>query len=342
MAHDGNDAISPWFRDAEELGEFIGIRFGRLAPGETEPEWTYMRHAEFDGIGGLAEILRRRGAELNRLMQIKYPLASSWTPFIKALPKYLKKRRRLKWLPLERGPIVMDVAQSPPLAIAWHVFDETTTTHIRRVCRKAGVTVNSFLVKHLTKAIRPFLEDQSSVVPWMIPVNLRGKVLRENDTTNYSSYIGVKVSSYETLQDVHRNIYAALGRREHWANWHSYQLSRILTSRMRKALITRGLAISEWFLGGFSNLGDWDPDKQIRMPACQGAWLFSPPVLRVQLVGAGCVTFQNRLSLTIQAHPDLTNSSSVPRAWIGNWVKEIEMDLNSLLEESIAVSHCAA
>ena len=335
------DPIAPWFLALEELGEYIGIRFGRVPPGTDRPEWIFLRHAEYDGIGGFAEILRKRGAELCRLPHMKYPSDPSLSWLLRTLPKYLTPRRRVKWRELSQGP-AFDTKSGPPPSVAWHVFDETTTTLIRRACRRSGFTVNSFLLKHLTKAIRPFLEDQSSVVPWMIPVNLRGKVLRENDTTNYSSYIGVKVSSYETLQDVHRNIYAALGRREHWANWHSYQLSRILTSRMRKALITRGLAISEWFLGGFSNLGDWDPDKQIRMPACQGAWLFSPPVLRVQLVGAGCVTFQNRLSLTIQAHPDLTNSSSVPRAWIGNWVKEIEMDLNSLLEESIAVSHCAA
>src|SRR5579859_89251 len=336
------DAISPWFRDAEELGEYIGIRFGRVVPGQSEPEWIFLRHAEYDGIGGLAEILRRRGAQLSRLLQLKYPLEPSWSPFIRSLPKYLRKRQKLQWVPLERGPSVIGSAQKPPQAVAWHVFDEQTTTHVRRVCRKAGVTVNSFLLKHLTKAIRPFLQDQSSVVPWMIPVNLRGKVLRDSDTSNYSSYVGVKVKSFETLQDVHHNIYAALGRGEHWANWNSYQLSRILGSATRKSLIRKGLAISEWFLGGFSNLGDWDSDRLIRNSGCQGAWLFAPPVLRFQLVGAGCVTFQNRLSLTIQAHPDLTNSPAVPRAWISNWVKEIEMDITSLLEEPLPISHCAA
>ena len=44
----------------------------------------------------------------------------------------------------------------PPPAVAWHVFDELATLQMRRVCRMAGVTINSFLLKHLTKAIRPF------------------------------------------------------------------------------------------------------------------------------------------------------------------------------------------
>ena len=83
----------------------------------------------------------------------------------------------------------------PAQAYAWHVFDEAATTQIKRVCRKTGVTVNSFLLKHLTKAIRPRLEDQSSVVPWMIPINIRGKVDRGRDTDVHTSYVGVQGSA---------------------------------------------------------------------------------------------------------------------------------------------------
>jgi hypothetical protein len=90
----------------------------------------------------------------------------------------------------------------------------------------------------------------------------------------------------------------------------------------------------EWYLGGFSNLGDWDAEKKITAPDCLGGWVFTPPVLRCQLLGAGCVTFQNRLSITIQVHPELTTSSAVPEAWVKNWVKEIEMDLSSVLSDA--------
>lgn len=321
-----SDPIAPWFNAAEELGEYIGIRFGRIPPGQTEPEWIFLRHIDFDGIGGLAEILRKRDAVLDRLSQMKHPVAPSWFSLLKCLPKYLKPRHQLEWDSL-KGERRASTVSEPPKAVAWHVFDEATTTEIRRVCRKAGVTVNSFLLKHLTKAIRPFLKDQSSVVPWMIPVNLRGKVSRERDTANFSSYVGMKVKSYETVHDVHQNIYAALESGEHWANWHAYQLGRFANNAVRKYLISTNRAMSQWNLGSFSNLGDWDPEKKISQADCQGSWLFTPPVLRCQLVGAGCVTFQNRLSLAIQIHPELTTNSDVPRTWVENWVKEIEIDL---------------
>jgi len=323
------DAISSWFIAGEQLGEYIGIRFGRLAPGASDPEWMFLRHTDFDGIGGLAEILRRRGAEVDRLPQIKYPLSPSRRFLLRALPQYLSRKRRLAWRPLERGPAQNSHPQ-PPSAVAWHLFDEGATTRVRRVCRKGGVTVNSFLLKHLTKAIRPFLADQSSVVPWMIPVNLRGKVDRGRDTANHTSYVAVRVKSYETVHDIHQNIYSALGRGEHWANWQVYQLGRFLTAGMRRYIAGSDLAFSQWNLGGFSNLGDWDPEKKITRADCLGGWLFCPPVLRCQLVGAGCVTFQNRLGLTLQTHADLTNDPAVPRAWVQDWVKEIEIDLVSV------------
>src|SRR5688572_17783885 len=169
MATIKTDPIRPWFNAVEELGEFIGIRFGQVSPGQSEPEWMFLRHVDFDGIGGFAELLRQRGANLPRLPQIKHPRNPSWVPLLRALPKFLKPRRRVQWRPMKRETQVNGSSQ-PPKAVAWYVFNEATTTQIRRACRNKAFTINSFLLKHLTKAIRPFLEDESSDVPWMIPV----------------------------------------------------------------------------------------------------------------------------------------------------------------------------
>ncbi|MDB6021938.1 MAG: hypothetical protein JWQ04_1795 [Pedosphaera sp.] len=335
MAEKAFDPIRSWFLAAEELGEYIGIRFGRIPPGATEPEWIFLRHTDFDGIGGFADILRQRGASLTRLAQLKHPSNPSWMPFIKSIPKLMKSRHPLEW-GIPAGKTATTTNSKPPPAVAWHVFDEAETTRIRRACRKGGVTVNSFLLKHLSKAVRPCLKDESSAIPWMVPVNLRGKVVRERDTSNYSSYVGVKICSYETVHDVHQKIYNALGRGEHWANWYAYESGRLLGKGMKKRFVATGRCMPEWYLGGFSNLGDWDAEKKITQHGCLGGWVFTPPVLRCQLVGAGCVTFQNRLSLTVQAHPELTTDVAIPQGWIQDWVREIEMDLSSVLSDAVA------
>src|SRR2546430_14476508 len=105
MSEKTTDPISPWFIAAEKLGEYIGIRFGHVTVGASRPEWIFLRHTDFDGIGGFAEILRRRGAELDHLPQIKYPAGPSWFWLLRALPKYLRPRRRVKWASMERGPV---------------------------------------------------------------------------------------------------------------------------------------------------------------------------------------------------------------------------------------------
>src|ERR1700730_6780435 len=97
MAETALDYIQSWFVAAEELGEYIGIRFGRIPPGATQPEWIFLRHTDFDGIGGFADILRQRGAALPKLAQLKHPSNPSWMPLIKSIPKLLKSRHPLAW-----------------------------------------------------------------------------------------------------------------------------------------------------------------------------------------------------------------------------------------------------
>ncbi|MDB6026473.1 MAG: hypothetical protein JWM68_2696 [Verrucomicrobiales bacterium] len=332
------DPIKPWFKSAQDSGEYIGIRFGRIPTGSTTPEWIFLPHSEVDGIGGFADILRKRGVDLCRLPQIKHPSEPSRLAVLKTFPKFLQPRRKLKWRTLD-GATRLSTATEEPTAVAWHVFSETTTTQIRRVCRKANITVNSFLVKHLTKAIRPYLQDEAAIVPWMIPVNLRGKITRDSDVDNHSSFITLRVASYDTLRDVHKKIYAQLAAGNHWANWFAYDSSRFLSPGIIRYLVDSEKYMPVWHIGSFSNLGDWDAEKSITQKGCDGDWLFCPPVLRVQHLGTGCMTFQNRLSLMIQAHPELTTSPAAPKAWVQNWVKEIEMDLASILAERGSAIH---
>lgn len=323
------DPIRAWFLSLQETGEFIGIRFGRIPPGASQPEWTYLPHSDVDGIGGFAQILRQRGVDLPRLPQIKQPSPpSAWT-ILRHLAKFIRPRRRLKWRRIE-GPSEAGDSASAPKAVAWHTFDESQTTQIRRVCRQASITVNSFLLKHLARAIGPCLEEPAATIPWMVPVNMRGGIDRARDVENHSSYIPVAVASRDTAHDVHRKVYEGFQRGDHWANWHSFGSSRFLPAGVRRFLIRIEMATAEWNIGGFSNLGEWDPECRIDHPELAGTWLFAPPVLRCQQLGTGCVTFQNRLSLLMHAHPELTINPADTKRWLENWVKEIQIDVASL------------
>jgi hypothetical protein len=317
-----SDPIRPWFEALESMGEFIGIRFGHLKPGSGEVEWHFLRHTDYDGIGAFAKLLRDRGAVLPNLPQITHPAALSWTSFLRSVPQLLGPRRRLEWKPLPTGPAAAPGSPSP--AVAWHVFDEEQTSKIRRTARGSQVTVNSLLLKYLDRAVRPALQDPSVGIPWMVPVNMRGKADQPVDTANHSSYVAIRVFASEGVREVQEHIYESLAKGRHCANWKAFDATRFTSPAMKCRLIRADRATSQWNLGSFSNLGVWDADKRIDAPGCQGIWLFAPPVLEIQRIGAGCVTFQGRLSLTLHLHPELSTAPEVPAEWMRRWVREIE------------------
>jgi NRPS condensation-like uncharacterized protein len=111
-------------------------------------------------------------------------------------------------------------------------------------------------------------------------------------------------------------------------------MSRVMTPGIRRWVVRNELCTPQFNLGSFSNLGNWDPEKRFSGPKITGDWLFCPPVLKMQTMGAGCVTFQGRMTLTVQAHAFLTTDSSVTQSWIRNWVQCIETDLRNILGEA--------
>lgn len=319
------DPIKPWFDVLEEMGEYTGIRFGQVDEKSGCVDWHDLPHSDYDGIGGFAKLLRDRGAAECELPKIPHSAKEGWGSFIKSIPSLLAPRRRLK---LNAGTKRGEMCNTePPSAVGWHVFSESETILVRKAARYYGVSVNSMLLRHLDKAIRKSLDDPSVTMPWMVPVNLRGKIIRSDDTANHSSYIGIKLRPTSSFVDVHRKIYQRLNQGQHWANWKSYALGSMMSKKLKKKLVAKDRATSQWNVGGFSNLGVWDSREEISRDACPGPWLFSPPVLECQRIGAGCVTFQNRLSLMIQAHPLLTIDSSVTQRWMEDWVNHIRIDL---------------
>lgn len=310
------------------MDEFIGIRYGRIDPETDKVDWHFKPHSSFDGIGGFANIFTEFGADLGSLPKITHPARQSILPLLKLMPRFVKLRKVLSWAKSLNVTPDMSKADVPGKCVSWHVFTRDETNKIRRLSRRSGVTVNSILMKHLDKSVRQSLEDPSVTVPWMIPVNMRGKIFREDDPFgNYSSYITASIASYDRVQDIHKNIHAKLIKGEHWAHWKSYELTHTLPESVKKTLISKNLATSQWNIGSFSNLGVWDSDELIKDKYLSAPWLFAPPTLRCQQIGAGCITYQNQLSLTIQAHPELSNSSALADVWMKDWVEQIKLDL---------------
>jgi hypothetical protein len=281
---------SEWFRASEAAGDFMGIRYGRVPGGAGEVEWSFVSHMECDGIGGFARMLRGRGVETGKLPQTKHPCRGVITPLWNLWRDSRKQQEcavRSDWL-LPGGAAE---------AVAWHLFTAEETREMLTRCRCLGVTVNSFLLKHLDQAIRPGIRKPGARIRWLIPVNLRGEIQSADDTANHVSGVEVRIAPDDNAAAIQTQILRRLERGEHRANHLLLMAGGMLSHAAKVRYLRKDRAKPAGNIGSFSNLGVWDVNV-----ATGDGWVFCPPVVTGQLVGAGCVTFQGRLGLAIQGH----------------------------------------
>jgi len=204
--------------------------------------------------------------------------------------------------------------------VAWHLFSDTETADILGKCRLERVTVNSLLLKRLDQVIRPEIRRPHLRIPWMIPVNLRGDINYADDTENHVSCVEVSIAPDDSAQRIQSQILRRLMRGEHRANHLLLGLGKFLSHQAKVKILKKQRSKTAGNIGAFSNLGVWDPGKRIKT---DDSWLFCPPVVTGQLLGAGCVTFQNRLGLTIQGQSGSISSPDIVTGWMKRWVEGI-------------------
>ena len=122
------------------------------------------------------------------------------------------------------------------------------------------------------------------------------------------------------MEEIQQQIRSRLERGEHRANLLLLGLGRFLSHDSKVKFLTEDRSKPSGNIGAFSNLGVWDSEKNM---ANEDSWLFCPPVVKGQLLGAGCVTFQNRLGLAIQPHPSMPSSRDIATDWMKRWVDGI-------------------
>lgn len=295
----------------------MGIRYGRLSEGSTEPEWLFVSHCECDGVGGFARLLREHGASLERLPETKHSCGGIIGPIWR---KFRDDRSDKECANRTDWQLSEPSKTGPPKAVAWHLFTEAETQALRERCRREGVTVNSFLLKHLDQAVRPDIKRSTAPISWMIPVNLRGDINHDDDTSNHVSYVEPQITESDSVKDIQLNIHRLLERGEHRCHYILMVLGKFLNHDSKVRLIKRYRIKTTANIGAFSNLGVWDSEKSIRT---HDSWLFCPPVSGAALLGAGCITFQGQLALTIQAHPSLADTPEVAQDWMMRWFSSV-------------------
>jgi hypothetical protein len=308
------DWVAEVFSAMRDCGEDISIVYGHKSEATTqaEPRWFERPHDEFDGMSGLASLLRAQGFRVEKLPVLRNDYFSFWQGlrgFFAVLPA-LKIYRR-QWRQFDGGrPVTF---RSVSKRLAWRLLTEAQTLQVMAEAKSAGVTVNTYLLFHLDAAVSSRLTQPSSSRRWMIPVNLRGCVTRHEENAPHMSFLAVDLHRGESARQIQAQIDSLRARACHWGAWIALHAGKLLGAQgMRRDVRMRERKQHGW-TGIFSNLGVWN------VPG-SGSWIFCPAVWRAQPVGAGCLTMNGRMALSLQLHEgfgaDLRTANAVLDDWL--------------------------
>jgi hypothetical protein len=282
-----------------------------------EPEWFFLPHARFDGLGGLAHVLRNTFRREIVLPSSK-ERTPSWLARVVAAVRCLVRRypRPMLWREEDARWEASSVERAAPTAFAWALLSEEETSAVREHARARGVSLNAWLLHGLTQATLPRLVPNSGLIEWIVPLNMRGTVTTAHDTANAAWTVDVVFEPAAEPRAVDAAIRRQVERRAHWGAFQLMSLLRYLRPSVLRDVAGREMLVRKH--GCFSNMGMLGAADDAS-GAPREWWMAFNPVLRSRPVGAACLTWERRLALTLQLHPALARDPVVARTWLDDW-----------------------
>ncbi|MGQ0635458.1 MAG: hypothetical protein ACT4QC_12660 [Planctomycetaceae bacterium] len=310
------DCLGQGFSILEEAVGPINIALGSLHDDGARIEWTSCPHREFDGLGALAEHLRRRGNNVPALPSLSRPAPPAGLSRCRLTLASFNRRDRgcvVHWRWPER-------AIADESAAGWRLFSRAETLELFRRSERDGVSPNSLLLATLNAAVPPLLAKPPAHRYWMVPVNMRGGVRLPRDTANHTAALVVKLAATDTSRQVHEQIRSQLARNLHWRSWFRLSLARHLPQRVLRKVVIRDYFSELPQIGTFSNLGVWPPaNARLTTGDRDVHWLFCPPALRTNPIAAGAVVCQGRLGLMIRLAPQIGAPARCAQQCVDFW-----------------------
>lgn len=310
----------------EAIGDPSPIQFGQVRGAAVE--WTDLPHARFDGVGGIAHLLRARGLKVSPLptaTRLERPGFWSRVWGVLRHDPSGDKKPRVAWKSFDPGR--RQQGPKPPPA-AWRLLTKEQTDRLAARAEAEGASTNSVLLAALDGVVAPRLTANEAPSLWMVPVNMRGPVTRPRDTQNQSSYLPVSVPRGASPAVVHAEVKRLLADRVHWSVWFQVESGRWVGRKFyEKAIRSYYARPGHPWLGAFTNLGAWPLEGDESPPGVDDVdgWLVAAPVFKTIPLASGVMTWKGRLGLTLRAHPALTEDQTQVEGWLTAWVDSLKV-----------------
>lgn len=306
------DYIGMWYRARVRHGIGDDIRYGLIDPDSGEVSWRILPHSKFDGIGGVAHLLRGRGVEPATLPTLR---ESGVPSFWQLVPGLLSGRDRAPE-PRWNKPVPPAVASEPVFGVSWAGRAETDM--IRRNARELGISPAMLLFWGLHQVVIRRLLREGARGNWFFPVNMRGPVRLASDEMNHSSGFYISLDGDWTPMELRDHIRSELRRQRHWLMWYQARVGRWVG----QAGVNR---LYDWmspganYLGSFSMLGEWRQDMTAAGWPARSLLCFCGPGSPAHPVSNGAMIWNGRLTLMLQFHPVLGLGQQMLDACLHDW-----------------------
>lgn len=310
------DWIGHWFTLVEKTGEHSNIVFGNAKDCE-EPRLFVLPHAKYDGASGFIHLLRQTG-QLHEDVLPKLPkrerpsLLIQIREALKIVVSCPLKPR--KWI-MKNDAWKRGISSNESTAYGWTTLNKEESAQAVANSKASGVSLNSWLLTCLAQSVEPNLEPGKRPSIWMVPVSIHENISVDLKPQNQSSYFDVDIRHPVEAAQVENEVRRKVSNHAHWGAWLLLSLGKYLGEWvMRLMVATNPKNVPK--TGIFTNVGNWSGPSQ---KDGDGIWFVVPPVVDFQPFGAGALTWNSQIGLTVRLHPCLTADAAVANKILADW-----------------------
>jgi hypothetical protein len=302
------------FLAAEELGEVMLMRYGRVDDAGELVEWDFVPHVLFDGLGGYAHMLKTyEGHEMGLVKgrETKPPPLGKILAALRdalAREKLSPHRPAVPWKRYERGAI-----PGIPRAVGWAVLNEEES---KLLAARHATSMNSRLMWSLDRVASSLLVGPHPPRLWLMPVNMRGASEAADRMKNPVCAVPIEFQEGSSAVEVHAAIKEKFEKGAHWGTWYLGMLrSAFGANAMRSAIHAYYNRPRHAWMGTFSNLGDWS----VAGKKPNFFYIGVPPVTITNPLTGAVMGWGGRLTLTLQAHAAIANDPKQAMEMAAEW-----------------------
>ena len=324
------DYIAMWFNARRRYGISDTIYWGWFYPETRSIEWKSWRHADADGLAGLAIEMRKLGYPSTPLPVCNETAVPTWKEIKAARKEYPidESPKTIRWKQKYDHPI--NTLFKPEVA----ALTKEQSDKVKAYCKEMRVSHGNMLFAALSRVISQELIEGNEPFYWFFPVNVRGATGIQTESFNQVSGVNMRVTPDSTAADWQTQMRQRMKAKEHWSMWKQACLSKYLGD-WGTALAYKLTSGKQFYAGNCSNLGSW-PLPHANNPADPGdgrLLVGAAPGTANYPVSSSMIEWYGAIGLTLKMHPSICKDQDMVLRLSEMWKDEVLRESGQLEDQ---------